>query len=69
MLPKACKGRDCTSVDPHGRRLCFGCIGARLFAADGASCKNGWNLCMRKDCHAPHREKDHDAGSKGPAGK
>ena len=63
MLPKAFKGRDCASTDPHGRRLCFGYnLGTCSNAADGAPCQRGWHLCMRKHCNAPHREKDHDAG-------
>lgn len=61
MLPKAFQGRDCSSTDPHGRRLCSGYnLGACQAAADGAQCKKGWHLCMRNNCHAPHREKDHD---------
>ena len=61
MPPKAFQGRDCASTDPHGRRLCFGCnLGSCSAVADGASCKNGWHLCMHSNCHAPHREKDHD---------
>ena len=68
MLPKAFKGRDCTSVDPHGRRLCFSYnLGNCPHAADGAQCRSGWHLCMRTNCHAPHREKDHDASVKPPS--
>ena len=62
LLPKAFQNRDCTSTDPHGRRLCFGYnLGTCSFAADGGSCKQGWHLCMRRNCNAPHREKDHDS--------
>ena len=61
MLPKAFRGRDCTAVDPHNRRLCFGYnLGSCSQVSDGASCKHGYHLCMRVGCHAPHREKDHD---------
>ena len=68
MLPKAFKNRDCTSVDPHGRRLCFGYnLGSCTQAPDGAACQRGWHLCMRKNCQAPHKEKDHDAATSGAA--
>jgi len=67
MLPKAFQGRDCSSTDPHGRRLCFGYnLGSCHAAADGAQCKKGWHLCMRNNCNAPHREKDHDEKPQDP---
>lgn len=47
MLPKAFRGRDCVSTDPHGRRLCFAYnLGSCSAATDGASCPRGYHLCM-----------------------
>ena len=61
MVPKVFKHKDCVSVDHHGRRLCFGYNLKKCNqVADGAQCNHGWHLCLRKGCHAPHAEADHD---------
>ncbi len=66
MLPKAFWGRDCVSMDPHHRRLCFNySLGRCDRAADGGSCDSGFHLCMRRGCHAPHPECKHDEQTKG----
>ena len=63
MLPKALQGRDNVSSDPHGRRLCFGFqLGRCDRAPAGGECPNGWHLCCRRHCQAPHPEQEHDEG-------
>lgn len=65
LLPKPLQNRDNISSDPHGRRLCFGYNLGRCDAAPaGGECKNGWHLCCRRNCQAPHAEADHDKQSK-----
>lgn len=67
ILPKPLLGRDNVSTDPHNRRLCFDySLGQCQNAPDGGQCDKGWHLCCRRNCHAPHPEKDHDkhAGKK-----
>ena len=62
MVPKAFKHKDCVSVDHHGRRLCFGYnLKKCTQVSDGAQCNHGWHLCLRKGCHAPHPEVEHDS--------
>ena len=62
MVPKAFKHKDCVSVDHHGRRLCFGYNLKKCSqVSDGAQCNHGWHLCLRKGCHAPHPEVEHDS--------
>ena len=62
VLPKALQGRDNVSTDQHNRRLCFAFQFNRCDkAAHGAQCPNGWHLCTRRGCHAPHPEQEHDA--------
>ena len=59
--PKIFKDKDCVSVDHHGRRLCFGYNLKKCSqVSDGAQCNHGWHLCLRKGCHAPHPEAEHD---------
>ena len=66
VLPKALLGRDNTGVDGHGRRLCFNFnLGRCDKVAAGASCDNGYHLCARRGCHAPHAELHHDGGEDG----
>ena len=61
LLPKFLLGRDNTGVDAHGRRLCFNYqMGRCNEAPDGGQCSRGFHLCCRKNCYAPHAEKDHD---------
>ena len=61
MVPKVFKHKDCVSVDHHGRRLCFGYNLKKCSqVSDGAQCNHGWHLCLRKGCHAPHPEVEHD---------
>ena len=58
---KVLKHKDCVSVDHHGRRLCFGYNLKKCSqVSDGAQCNHGWHLCLRKGCHAPHPEVEHD---------
>lgn len=53
--------RNNVSMDSHNRRLCFNYnLGRCNEAAHGAQCSKGFHLCMRKDCHAPHPECEHD---------
>lgn len=64
ILPKALQGRDNVSTDIHNRRLCFGYnIQHCPHAKAGEECRNGWHLCSRRNCQAPH-EHDAQAGSK-----
>ena len=61
VLPKFLLGRDNTSMDPHGRRLCFNFQSGKCTDAPaGGECQRGWHLCCRKNCFAPHPEKEHD---------
>lgn len=61
FLPKALQGRDNVGTDMHGRRLCYNFnLGKCDKVASGAQCPNGFHLCCRKDCQAPHAEMDHD---------
>ena len=61
MMAKVFKHKDCVSVDHHGRRLCFGYNLKKCSqVSDGAQCNHGWHLCLRKGCHAPHPEAEHD---------
>ena len=65
ILPKFLVGRDNTNMDTHGRRLCFNYQAGKCDEApDGGECSRGWHLCSRKNCHAPHPEKDHDGRKK-----
>lgn len=65
ILPKFLLGRDNTNMDMHGRRLCFNFqTGKCSEAPDGGECSKGWHLCCRKNCFAPHPEKDHDSKKK-----
>lgn len=60
LLPKFLLGRDNVGVDSHGRRLCFNYQAGRCTdAPDGGQCDRGYHLCCRKNCFAPHPEKDH----------
>ena len=60
-MPQALQGRNNVSMDNHNRRLCFNYnLGKCSDAAHGAQCAKGFHLCMRKDCHAPHPECEHD---------
>ena len=61
VLPKFLLGRDNTNMDPHGRRLCFNFQSGKCADAPaGGECQRGWHLCCRKNCFAPHPEKEHD---------
>ena len=61
LLPKVFWNRDCVSVDPQGRRLCFNyALNKCPHAPDGGECRAGHHLCMRRGCQAPHPEQDHD---------
>ena len=61
VMPHALQGRNNVSMDSHNRRLCFNYnLGKCSEAAHGAQCSKGFHLCMRKDCHAPHPECEHD---------
>ena len=65
ILPKFLLGRDNTNMDTHGRRLCFNYqTGKCADAPDGGECGRGWHLCCRKNCFAPHPEKEHDSKKK-----
>lgn len=60
-MPQALQGRDNVSMDSHNRRLRFNYnLGKCKEAAHGAQCSKGFHLCMRRDCHAPHPECEHD---------
>ena len=61
VMPHALQGRNNVSMDSHNRRLCFNYnLGKCSEAAHGAQCSKGFHLCVRKDCHAPHPECEHD---------
>ena len=61
LLPKGLLGRNNTSTDPHGRRLCYDYqFGRCTLAADGAECAKGWHLCCRQNCFTPRPECQHD---------
>ena len=65
VLPKFLLGRDNTNMDAHGRRLCFNFqVGKCADAPDGGECPRGWHLCCRRNCYAPHAERDHDKKGK-----
>ncbi len=62
VIPQALQGRNKVSVDNHNRWLCFNFNLAKCKdAAHGAPCGKGFHLCMRKDCHAPHPECEHES--------
>ena len=65
VMPKFLLGRDNTNMDMHGRRLCFNYqTGKCTEAPDGGECPRGWHLCCRRNCYAPHPERDHDTKKK-----
>ena len=65
VLPKALQHKDNVSQDDHGRRLCCNFnLGKCDQAAHGAHCKNGFHLCCRKGCFAPHPVSEHQDGKK-----
>ena len=65
VMPKFLLGRDNTNMDMHGRRLCFNYqTGKCTEAPDGGECPRGWHLCCRRNCYAPHPERDHDKKKK-----
>ena len=62
VLPKELQNRDNVATDSHGRRLCFNYNLNKCSSKTphGGQCDRGYHFCMRKDCHAPHPECDHD---------
>ena len=65
FLPKALQRKDNVSQDDHGRRLCFNFnLGKCDQAAHGAHCTNGFHLCCRKGCFAPHPVSEHQDAKK-----
>ena len=67
-LPKPLQDRDNIGTDPHGRRLCFNYnLGKCDKAPASGQCSNGFHLCMRRGCQAPHPEAEHDKQADPPA--